>query len=214
MEVKIIETDTYSQLGQDLWVLDETNNKHGGYFVDFGATDGITINNTYLLEKDFGWNGIVSDCHPSYFDDLAKNRNCVIDHNAVYTDTGKQVLLLSPKATDISTIQGYGMDDEFADVRSTAEIIEVPTITLFDLLELHKAPAHIDYLSIDTEGSEYDILKAFFDNEQSSKYNIQLITVEHNFTEARKKIHDLLIANGYELAESVQWDDFYRKVSK
>jgi FkbM family methyltransferase len=213
MEVKIIETDTYSQLGQDLWVLEETNNKRDGYFVDFGATDGITINNTYLLEKDFGWNGIVAECHPDYFDDLAKNRRCVIDHNAVFTETDKQVVLMAPEVPDISSIRGYGDDDEFAEARRKGTPITVPTITLFDLLELHKAPTHIDYLSVDTEGSEYDILKAFFDNEQSSKYHIQLITVEHNYTEARRKIHDLLLSHGYELAANKQWDDFYRKVS-
>lgn len=214
MEVIVIESDTYSQLGQDLWVLEETDNKKGGFFVDFGATDGITINNSYLLEKDYDWTGIVSEPNPAYFEDLSKNRQCVIDHNAVFTETGKQVVLLSPEATDISTIQGYGTDDEFAQARALGTPIEVPTISLFDLLELHKAPSYIDYLSVDTEGSEYDILKAFFDSEQSSKYNIQLITVEHNYTDARKKIYELLTENGYELARTEKCDDFYRKVSE
>ena len=58
----------------------------------------------------------------------------------------------------------------------------------------YNAPKNIDYLSIDTEGSEYEILKTFdFD-----KYNSKVITCEHNYTPARNKIYSLLSANGYQ----------------
>ncbi|MBK7635080.1 MAG: FkbM family methyltransferase [Saprospiraceae bacterium] len=52
---------------------------------------------------------------------------------------------------------------------------------------------HIDYLSIDTEGSEYDILSSFnFD-----RYTFGIITVEHNYTAYRDRIKDLLESKGY-----------------
>lgn len=214
MELKIIETDTYSQLGQDLWVLEETNNKRGGFFVDIGATDGITINNTYLLEKDFGWKGVLAEPNEVYHGDLESNRDgdeAHIYYGAVYTESDKTVRFICPKASDLATIVGYGEDDEHAENRKLGEIIETETMSLFDLLEWANAPENVDYLSIDTEGSEYDILKAFFDNPKSTKYSINLITVEHNYTEARKKILELLNENGYELVKSVKWDDFYKR---
>jgi hypothetical protein len=51
----------------------------------------------------------------------------------------------------------------------------------------------IDYLSIDTEGSEYEILSHF----DFEKYHFKIITCEHNFTPARERIFSLLTKNGY-----------------
>ena len=53
--------DSKSQLKQDLFVLLQTNFKHNGFFVEFGATNGIDFSNTHLLEKEFGWSGILAE---------------------------------------------------------------------------------------------------------------------------------------------------------
>ena len=50
-----------SQIGQDLFVLNELKFKKNGYFVEFGATNGIDWSNSCILEKEFGWNGIVAE---------------------------------------------------------------------------------------------------------------------------------------------------------
>ena len=54
-------TESQSQLGQGLLVLSQLDFKKNGYFVEFGTTDGITLSNSYLLEKKFGWKGILSE---------------------------------------------------------------------------------------------------------------------------------------------------------
>jgi hypothetical protein len=51
----------YSQCGQDLLVLKYLENKNNGFFLDIGCGYPITINNTYLLEEDYNWNGISID---------------------------------------------------------------------------------------------------------------------------------------------------------
>ncbi|MEA2989895.1 MAG: hypothetical protein QOG83_2606 [Alphaproteobacteria bacterium] len=45
-------------------MLHETGRKTSGYFVEFGATDGSNLSNTYLLERDFGWHGILAEPNP------------------------------------------------------------------------------------------------------------------------------------------------------
>ena len=53
--------DSHAQLKQDLVILFLTKLRQGGYFVEFGATDGIHLSNTYLLESRYKWNGIVAE---------------------------------------------------------------------------------------------------------------------------------------------------------
>jgi len=77
----------------------------------------------------------------------------------------------------------------------------------------HGAPKGIDYISVDTEGSEYDIMVAFdFD-----KYNVKIFTIEHGWddTPSRQNVYELMTSKGYErkLKEISGWDDWYVKVS-
>ena len=79
------------------------------------------------------------------------------------------------------------------------------------MLRKHNAPKEIDYLSVDTEGSEYEILSHF----DFGSYNIKVITVEHNYTETRAKVHKRLTQHGYvrKYLGFSKWDDWYIKVS-
>jgi len=203
---------SYAQNGQDEWVLKETLNKTNGYFVDFGACDGIIFSNSYILEKEFGWNGICCEPNRTYHKDLVLNRpNALIDFRCVYSSTGKEINFC--EVTDfpeLSAMEEYvSIKDEHYEKRLKSTSYKVKTISLNDLLEQHKAPYDIDFLSIDTEGSEFDILNNF----NFEKYNVKLITVEHNWTPSRIKIFDLLVTNGYERVhiEQSRWDDWYIK---
>ena len=68
-----------SQLRQDLFVLSQLNFKKKGFFVEFGAADGLTLSNTYILEKNFKWKGIVSEPAKIFHKRLTHNRNCIIE---------------------------------------------------------------------------------------------------------------------------------------
>jgi FkbM family methyltransferase len=171
----------FSQLQQDLIVLAIFKNKRNGYFVEFGACDGIHFSNTYLLEKEFEWTGIVAEPCKSYHAALLKNRKCHIDLRCVWNKSNIKIPFIESASNDLSTISQFQHCDHM--VRVEQEKYEVETITLLDLLQTYNAPLDIDYLSIDTEGSEYSILESF----DFSKYNISIITVEHNFQPVRKK---------------------------
>lgn len=206
-------SDTYSQNYQDVFALYATDYMKNGYFVDFGATDGKTINNTYLLEKRYGWKGIVAEPNSYWHNDLIKNRFGHISFDCVYSETGKEVEFIASDTPDISGIKEFASRDEHTQKRNIGKTIKVPTISLLDLLNKYRARDTIDYLSIDTEGSEYMILKAFF--EDPEYYNIRNITVEHNYIpEDRELIFQLLSANGYtrKFPQLSRCDDFYTKV--
>lgn len=199
-----------SQLGQDVLALSQVGIKQKGFFVEFGATNGIELSNTYLLEKDFGWKGILCEPAKEWHEQLKRNRSCVIDTRCVYSSTGPRIQFTEASIGELSTISEYVKSDANRDIRKKANVYDVETVTLMDLLSDHQAPSFINFLSIDTEGSEYEILKEF----DFSKYSFGVICVEHNFTENRDRISNLLTRNGYSqvFAEYSEWDDWYFKV--
>ena len=69
----------------------------------------------------------------------------------------------------------------------------VETVSLKDLLIEHSAPPHINYLSIDTEGSELNIIKKFDFN----SHTFDFISIEHNYRPDRHEIHELISSRGY-----------------
>lgn len=195
-----------SQLGQDLFALAQSQKKVGGFFVEFGAADGVAYSNTLLLERQFGWTGILAEPARSWHSALAVNRTCSIDHSCVWSRTGETLLFREARGAEYSTIASFVDADAHAADRGGIEY-RVPTITLVDLLKKHGAPTLIDYLSIDTEGSEFEILEHF----DFSRYNVRVITCEHNFTPSRDRIRDLLVGAGYErVFEQIStFDDWY-----
>jgi FkbM family methyltransferase len=196
-----------AQLFQDLFVLCETAFRRGGFFVEFGATDGVYLSNTYLLETELGWKGILAEPAVRWHEALRANRRVAVDYDCVWTSTGQSLEFNETDQIELSTIDLFSEADQHRASRESGNRYQVSTISLEDLLKRHDAPRHINYLSIDTEGSEYDILRTF----DFAKYRIDVITVEHNFTPNRSRIHDLLAEQGFTRVheEVSQFDDWY-----
>ena len=68
--------ESKSQIFQDLFVLYCLQNKSEGFFVDFGATNGVSLSNTYLLEKDYGWNGILAEPRTNLGAKVKRKQEC------------------------------------------------------------------------------------------------------------------------------------------
>lgn len=209
--IKLVEVKdkSKSQLKQDLFVLLQTNFRENGFFVEFGATNGIDLSNTYLLEKEFNWKGILAEPAKVWHTDLEKNRRCSIEMNCVWSDSNSVLDFNEVIEAELSTVKKYNDNDWAFKKRKNGVGYKVKTISLVDLLIKHNAPKVIDYLSIDTEGSEYEILSNFdFDS-----YQFRVITCEHNYTKMREKIYDLLTSKGYKrkYIGLSKWDDWYIK---
>ena len=195
---------SHSQGLQDLFVIFFLNYVgKAGYFVEIGAADGKHFSNTLLLER-IGWKGILVDPVDYGSSDLI--RNSIKDKRCVYSESGLKLKFkeqkeqskfekqLDPKGPQIKEFSGlYNHLSDYAKNLTSGLTYEVETVSLNDLLEGHGAPTKIDYISIDTEGSEFEIIKNF----NFSKYNVEIFTIEHNAASYREDIIKLLESKKY-----------------
>lgn len=202
---------SYSQIGQDLKVLEVYKHKQNGFFLEIGAFDGVVFSNSYILERDYLWTGICVEPVPYLFERLKTNRpKAICSDYAVYGESG--LTLNFDIANDLDMLSGISahIDRHYDQVYANYTTIQVKTITLTDLLDMYNAPTFIDYMSLDTEGSEYEILKSF----NFEKYTFGIIDVEHNGVEPRRsEIKELLLSKGYQYMGPNQIDDIYHHPS-
>ena len=170
-----------AQLFQDIFVLQQLDFKRDGYFVEIGVGDGQFLSNTFLLEKEFGWNGILAEPNRAFAARIRVNRGAVLDERAVYSKSGQMLeFLADPKSRELSTLRCF--KDEDGRSRS-GDVYAVETVSINDLLSQHCAPRTIDYLSIDTEGSEFEIIEHL----DFKKFRPSIATIEHNGVEKKRR---------------------------
>lgn len=206
---KIISTKHLSkaQLLQDIFALSVNNFQTRGFFVEFGATDGISLSNTFLLEEQFSWNGILAEPARCWHESLQQNRKCAIDSRCVSNKTGKSVVFVEANQPENSSLKTHFKAADHRTLACKSISYKVQTISLLDLLKEYNAPRVIDFLSIDVEGSELEILEAH----DFQSYKFKAIACEHNYSENRIKIERLLTSNGYKkvFEKASLWDDWY-----
>ena len=174
----------------DRWMIEHvcTPSKHG-FFVEAGALDGICGSSTYLLEKDYGWKGILVEPDSDMFEQLVSNRPNSDCLDCCLYDTNGEIDFVQFK------LKGWsGIAENWPETRQVRpetddhKIIKRQTLTLEKLLEKFKATPVIDYLALDIERSEFKILKEFpFDS-----YKFKAISLE-GYVDSKK----ILQNNGY-----------------
>tara|TARA_B100000767_G_scaffold46826_1_gene41509 strand:+ start:195 stop:1040 length:846 start_codon:yes stop_codon:yes gene_type:complete len=203
-----------SQLFQDLFVLFIHNEKTNGIFLEFGATDGVELSNSFMLEEKFGWTGVLAEPSPQWHSKLFKNRpNTTISTDCIYSETGKKLDFFVSKEGVLSTLEEFKNSDIASMPGNTKARnasgykCEVDTISLNDVISKYFDGSKIDYMSVDTEGSELLILKHF----DFSKYAPKVVTVEHNFTDNEKELDRLFLKHNYcrFFKEFTQFDAWY-----
>lgn len=177
-----------------------------GVFCEFGATDGLSLSNTAMLEQHRGWRGLLAEPSRQWHARLAANRpNAIIDTRCVYRSSGETLSFAEVAEGEYSGLQDHQAQGH-EHRRAGATTYPVQTISLDDLLDAHGIE-HLDYLSVDTEGSELVILQAF----DFARFRPRLITVEHCFSDTRDPLFRLLTAEGYRriFDELSAFDDWY-----
>jgi FkbM family methyltransferase len=180
----------YSQANEELIIRDHFRDRKNGYFLDVGSAWPIQYSNTYYLEKHLGWSGIAIDALPEYGPSWRQERPrsrffsyLVSDHSDTVEPFYRSEL--PGISSDRLNRTGIGKDVDF-------EEIQVPTITLNDLLE-QNGVLRIDFLSMDIEGAEPRALAGF----DIDRYRPELVCIEAKPAN-RETIREYFVAHGYQ----------------
>ncbi|KAI9202757.1 uncharacterized protein BJ171DRAFT_513134 [Polychytrium aggregatum] len=196
-----------SQSGQDRWILKWFQNATQtripfagkGVFIEFGARDGLDDSNTYLFESSFGWRGILAEAIPQEQKSIMVNRQNSAVVDAGICNTGKAQFYALDKASGWNGIvDSYDQQrkDKIDTVASKIEVFCVRLDTLVEYFGLRR----VNYMSVDTEGSELSSLMTF----PWSKVVVDLVGVEilvgsePGRAENRQQIISFMGRNGYE----------------
>lgn len=180
-----------------------------GYFLEIGAWQGEHYSQSYYLEQQ-GWKGLCVDPFVYNF----HRRSSQVCHKAISADGKPRIFIKVSNdrrcGGDVSYFSGFKdsiKDHKYLiETHCSYEEIEIETITIDELYLKYSLPYYIDFLSIDTEGSELEILSSI----DFKKYSYGMIMFEHNGNEVTKKvIGKLLKTNGYQLFKSLDIDDVF-----
>ena len=174
-----------------------------GIFVDVGAHDGKSINNTLYFEETNQWTGINVEPIPEVYSRLIKNRpNCINLNCAVSNNDGIAEFILNKGYTEmISGLKDnfdnrhiHRLNNEISRYGGTTEVVNVKTMRLETICDENYIN-HINYLSIDVEGAEFEVIKSInFD-----KVFIDVIGFENNYQDTSIPIIHYLTYKGYKI---------------
>jgi FkbM family methyltransferase len=163
-----------AQLLQDIAAVICNEAKRGGYFVEVGVGDGRHLSNTLLLEEEFGWSGLLVEPNIENHAAITAHRKAKLAIKAAYSVSGEKVMFTS--RNDVTELSGITTHLDKKRLTDEVSQYEVETARLDDLLEEAKAPTDIDFMSIDTEGSELEILSGL----SLDRWKINMLAIEHN----------------------------------
>lgn len=195
-----------SQHAQDLFLDNFVfHGKRDGTFVEIGAFDGVSLSNTYYFETELGWRGLCVEPNPSKFAQLVANRSSPCVHCGISAAGGVLEFLQLPGDLALGSgfLEFYSPTSAFSRERPAGStVLSVPTRRIMDLLREHGL-TRIDYLSIDTEGADFDILQGI----DFAKCDITALSIENSGWEER--IATYMDGKGYRLAAVLGADEIY-----
>ncbi len=201
----------YSQIGQDRFLLENFfRGKRGGVFVDVGAYDGEQLSNTLFYEKSMGWTGLCIEPLPSAFAKLKATRRAIAENVCVADAEGEaEFTEADDKGPHEKMFSGLSAHFDPRHIKrlefTTGRVTRrVPVVRLSSLLLKHGL-THIDYMSIDTEGSEVAILSEL----DFSRFTVSVLTVEDNWRDDR--IPKLMAEKGYDLFARLEQDLVFKR---
>lgn len=168
-----------------------------GFFVDVGANDPKILSQSWFLEK-MGWRGLLIEPLPEKHDALVRERPL----SRVF-----QVAVSAPDKTGEADFFVSDMQSSLKKNLIAADVTyqtktRVKVVTLDSILE-EIQPPRLDFISIDTEGTELDVLRGF----NLQKWKPSLILMEDVVLSLNK--HRYLIANGYKLYRRTGYNAWY-----
>ena len=182
--------------------------------MEVGAYDGVSLSNTYFFEN-LGWSGICLEPNPSAFEKLRRNRASTVVNAGVAAIPGTMAFLSLPSDLDLGSgfVDFFDANSLYAN-RSFVEqackrggrVVDVEVVNLNRLLGEHNV-SHVDYLSIDAEGADWNILQSI----DFIHFDIEVVSVENVGLADKAASH--MKRQGYDLIAVLGADEIYRKSS-
>ena len=200
----------YSQFGEDKIIEEYFGKDYVGGCIDVGASNGVSISNTLGFEEN-GWYCLCIEPNPMYFNDLKQNRSNAVEY-AISNRNDEMIFKIVNLGNNIEdAVSALTLDKKLLDqfdaggwpIKITP--ILVKTITLDNCIEQFYKYDTIDFISIDTEGTELDVLKGF----SIQKWNPKLLVIENNWGDPDIEIYLELF--GYKKHKRLEINDFYIK---
>ncbi|MBE0541335.1 MAG: FkbM family methyltransferase [Verrucomicrobia bacterium] len=166
----------YSEFGEDRWIMENLSLPDTGTYVDVGCAHPVKFSNTAFL-RDRGWTGLAVDANPTW---------------AEHWQTPFVTAILSAQP-----VVRFQFRDNPALSRLHPEGVAYAAVTLDQMLKAHDIDA-VDFLSLDLEGAEFDVIKTL----DWACYRPGIIIAEHN-TEGLDpdyRLRDFLLLRGYRVA--------------
>lgn len=203
-----------SQYGQDAFVVDLLGGKRDGVFVDIGANDGVSLSNSYVLEKQFGWTGLLVEPHADTYAKLVASRSshavqaCAAPADGVVTFSQIEggANMLSGVSSTYSARHRRRVARALKRHGGQMREVEVPAVRINRLLD-ELGYDRVDYLSIDTEGGERDIIDAI----DLERFAVGCVSMENNSQDTT--VRDYMAGRGYRLAAILGCDELFVRES-
>ncbi|GBR07092.1 FkbM family methyltransferase [Asaia siamensis] len=204
--ISVFLPETYSQDGEDLIVASllraqmqrEKREMSDVIYVEIGANHPISTSNTYLLYKKYGARGVLVEADPRLISDLQKVRpRDAIVQCAISDSDREEVVFYVGQTSELSSMNAAHIHSfgDFSGYGGISHEIRVPNIHVNRLM---KEVGNIDFLSIDCEGLDYDIIKSI-DFESYKPYIIQCEPSEHFSEGNTRKIINYMESRSYKL---------------
>lgn len=184
-----------------------------GFFIEFGARDGIEHSNTYFFEKQMGWRGLLLEAVHAEQKNISQNRAgaAVLDGGVCQEDG-----MIEFAAAEVAGWSGR-LDTYDANRKDTLRYsrVRAACFSLKNLTELFGI-RRVDYMSVDTEGSELDALKGFpWGTVHARVVGVEILTGDVQRVQKEQAIHIFMKSVGYVIAHELQFagdtkDVFYR----
>ncbi len=165
---------SHAQLLQDIAAVICNDAKRDGYFVEVGVGDGRHLSNTLMLEEEFNWSGLLVEPNVENHAAISAHRKAKLSTKAAYSVGGEKVMFTS--RSDVTELSGITTHLDQTRLTNQTNQYEVVTARLDELLVEVNAPNEIDFMSIDTEGSELEILSGL----SLDRWKINMLAIEHN----------------------------------
>lgn len=200
----------YSQYKQDEFI-DKVlfNKKKNGFFIEIGAHDGVSYSNTLFFEKYRNWGGVCIEPNPTVFEKLAKNRKsinlnvCIGDSNDIvkFTQIVGYAEMLSGVSNKYDTRHLERIKDDVSLNGGEIKSIDIQMICLESISQINDRV--IDFISIDTEGSEFDIVKSI----DFKKISVRVLIIENNYND--ENLEHFLYNKNFILIATLATDEVY-----